>query len=123
MPTICRHFGTYFFGRLFLSRSFLYRASRLTSSSFDTLNTWRIALSNLSNSVFPGTFGAGSGFTRRLYRQKQPSDDLLGCWQRVYNRAAFPCSQHHSAHHGLPLGRPLCCVVAGNYGKRTYSSA
>jgi len=84
------HIGqTAFFGRLFRSSTFFSRASRLSSSSFDTLNTWRIALSNLSNSVFPGTFGAGSGFTRRLYRRKQwPSGDLLGHRQTGYNRAA-----------------------------------
>lgn len=63
--------ANYFFGRLFRFRSFWYCASRLSSSSLDTLNTWRIALSNLSNSVFPGTFGAGNGFTRRLYRQSR----------------------------------------------------
>jgi hypothetical protein len=43
-------------------RSRFHFASRFSSSSFDTLKTWRIALSNRSNSVLPGTVGAGNGF-------------------------------------------------------------
>jgi len=45
-------------------RSFLRfsRASIFNKSSLETLSIWRMALSNRSNSVLPGTFGAGNGF-------------------------------------------------------------
>ena len=47
--------------RLFRVRSRFHFASRFSSSSFDTLNILRRALSNLSASVLPGTCGAGNG--------------------------------------------------------------
>jgi hypothetical protein len=46
-----------FLDRLLCSRSLFSRASRFSSSSFDTVRTRCIALSNLSNSVLPGTGG------------------------------------------------------------------
>jgi len=65
-----RHNQPFFFrARFCVLRCFSF-ASRLSNSSFDTLNTCRIALSNRSKSVLPGTFGAGNGFMRRLYPSK-----------------------------------------------------
>src|ERR1700730_389185 len=37
-------------------------SSNLSRSAFDTVSTWLTALSNLLNSVLPGTFGGGKGF-------------------------------------------------------------
>jgi hypothetical protein len=45
----------------FSARAFFSAASLLSRSSFDTLNTCRKALSNRSDSVLPGTCGAGNG--------------------------------------------------------------
>lgn len=47
-----------------LSRARFHFVSSLARASFGTLNTLRTALSNPSNSVLPGTFGAASGFIR-----------------------------------------------------------
>jgi hypothetical protein len=55
-PRQSRFLGRFTVGFLFS------RSSRLSSSSLDTLSTWRIALSNRSNSVLPGTSGGGRGF-------------------------------------------------------------
>jgi hypothetical protein len=51
-----------FFVRFFRACARFHFASRFSTSSFDTLNIRRTALSNFSASVLPGTFGAGSGF-------------------------------------------------------------
>lgn len=51
-----------------------------------TVSTWRIALSNLSNSVLPGTCGAGSGFTLLPLRQHTATIKRKRDLGRTYNR-------------------------------------
>jgi hypothetical protein len=48
--------------RCLRARAFLRITLSAVSDSFDTLNTFRTALSNRSQGVFPGTSGAGEGF-------------------------------------------------------------
>ena len=50
------------FVRFFLACAQFHSAPRISKSSFDTLNTIRTALSNRSEPVLPGIFGAGDGF-------------------------------------------------------------
>ena len=50
------------FARLFSVRDRFHFASSFSTSSFETLNILRMALSIRSASVLPGTLGAGSGF-------------------------------------------------------------
>ena len=55
-----RHDGTQdFFRCVFLFRIFCHSVSRRRISSFETVNSWRTALSNRWVSVSPGTLGAG----------------------------------------------------------------
>lgn len=42
------------------------------------MSTWRTALSNRSNSVLPGTFGAGSGFTSALWHNGENKTQKRG---------------------------------------------
>jgi hypothetical protein len=78
-------------------RDFLSSDSLLSRSSFETLNTCLRALSNRSDSVLPGTCGAGNGFIyspvyryvatlvlclqTKGYNQSHMSFD--DCWQRI----------------------------------------
>src|SRR5258708_2244767 len=57
--------------RLFpaFARFRFHLASSFNSSFFETVNILRTALSNFSASVFPGTSGAGSGFTPNMLRR------------------------------------------------------
>jgi hypothetical protein len=57
---------TLFFARFFRARARLHFASAFSTSSFETVNILRTALSNRSNSVLPGTCGAGAGFIAHL---------------------------------------------------------
>jgi hypothetical protein len=50
------------FAARFLSRARFSFASALRKASFGTVMIFRKALSKRSHSVFPGTYGAGSGF-------------------------------------------------------------
>jgi hypothetical protein len=56
------HRAFFAFTRFFRTRARLHFASAFSTSSFETVNILRTALSNRSNSVLPGTCGAGAGF-------------------------------------------------------------
>jgi len=51
-----------FFACFFRARDRFHFASAFRTSSFETVNILRTALSKRSASVLPGTFGAGVGF-------------------------------------------------------------
>jgi hypothetical protein len=56
--------------RFFFARVRFSLASSFRYASFETLNTLRTALSNLSASVLPGTWGAGAGFITHNHTPK-----------------------------------------------------
>src|SRR6266496_1801005 len=66
--------ATLHFARFFRARARFHFASAFRRSSLETVRTLRTALSNLSNSVLPGIFGAGNGF---IQSPRQPFNSTV----------------------------------------------
>lgn len=94
------------------SRRFFSLASFFSSSSLDTERICLSALSILSRSVLPGTFGAGSGFISRIYTLSFPVTFAQETVQYYPLSLSFPqtyrFSQHERYCFSWTVGHTIC---------------